>query len=247
MNTITRNKSKIHEGNLILVNATYPLQGGGRNRLVSASTDYPDILLRRDAASVLQIILEKISAEKQIVPVSGYRSAEEQTRIFNDSLKENGVEFTRKFVALPNHSEHQTGMAIDLGLYSDNVDFLCPDFPYEGVCEAFRETAPSYGFIERYPAGKENITGIAHEPWHFRYVGFPHSEIMAAKSLTLEEYADSIRRYTAAHPLIYKNIEIYYVSASGESTRICLPENAYYQLSGNNADGFIVTVWRQSR
>lgn len=232
---------------MILVNPTYPLQRGGINRLVPVNEDSPDILLRRDAASVLQTILEKVSAERKIVPVSGYRSQEEQRQIFNDSLKENGVEFTKKYVALPGHSEHQTGMAIDLGLYSDHVDFIRPDFPYDGVCEVFRETAPGYGFVERYPAHKENITGIAHEPWHFRYVGFPHSEIMTDSGLTLEEYSDFIKNYTSEHPLMYNGIEMYYVPAAGESTEICLPENALYQLSGNNIDGFIVTIWRKSR
>lgn len=121
-------------------------------------------------------------------------------------------------------------MAIDLGLYSDHIDFICPDFPYDGVCEIFRETAPSYGLVERYPAGKENITGIEHEPWHFRYVGFPHSEIMTGKGLTLEEYPDFIKKYTSEHPLIYQGIEIYYVPVTGELTAICSPEDALYQF-----------------
>lgn len=72
---------------MILVNQTYPLQNSGINELVPASMDYPDIFLRRDATSVLQTVLEKIAAKKQIVPVSGYRSEEEQTKIYNDSLK----------------------------------------------------------------------------------------------------------------------------------------------------------------
>ena len=84
---------------------------------------------------------------------------------------ENGEEFTNQFVARPGHSEHQTGLAIDLGLKQPDIDFLRPYFPYKGICQTFRELSTDYGFIERYPAGKEAITGIAHEPWHFRYVG----------------------------------------------------------------------------
>ena len=60
--------------------------------------------------------------------------------------------------------------------------------PYEGICQRFRELAPLYGFIERYPANKEAVTGIAHEPWHFRYVGRPHAQRMTDLGLTLEEY-----------------------------------------------------------
>ena len=247
MRKITLSNNKIYDGNLILVNAAYSLQSTRENELVSANTDYPDILLCRDAASALQMVLEKISAARDIVPVSGYRSQWEQTQIHNDSLKESGAEFTKKYVALPGHSEHQTGMAIDLGLYSDHIDFIRPDFPYDGICEMFREAAPSYGFVERYPAGKEKITGIAHEPWHFRYVGFPHSAIMADMELALEEYVELIKNYTLEHPLLYKGTEIYYVPANGKSTEIRLPEKSIYQISGNNVDGFVVTIWRKSQ
>ena len=247
MRKITLSNNKIYDGNLILVNAAYSLQSTRENELVSANTDYPDILLCRDAASALQMVLEKISAARDIVPVSGYRSQWEQTQIYNDSLKESGAEFTKKYVALPGHSEHQTGLAIDLGLYSDHIDFIRPDFPYDGICEMFREAAPSYGFVERYPAGKEKITGIAHEPWHFRYVGFPHSAIMADMELALEEYVELIKNYTLEHPLLYKGTEIYYVPANGKSTEIRLLEKSIYQISGNNVDGFVVTIWRKSQ
>lgn len=106
---------------------------------------------------------------------------------------------------------------------------------------------PHYGFVERYPAGKEKITGIAHEPWHFRYVGFPHSAIMADMELALEEYVELIKNYTLEHPLLYKGTEIYYVPANGKSTEIRLPEKSIYQISGNNVDGFVVTIWRKSQ
>ncbi len=115
---------------------------------------------------------------------------EEQTQIYEDSLRENGGEFTKKFVALPGCSEHQTGLAIDLGLCKEEIDFICPDFPYEGICQKFRQMAPDYGFVERYPAGKEKVTGIGHEPWHFRYVGRPHARIMTDRGLVLEEYLE---------------------------------------------------------
>ena len=87
MRKITLSNNKIYDGNLILVNAAYSLQSTRENELVSANTDYPDILLCRDAASALQMVLEKISAARDIVPVSGYRSQWEQTQIYNDSLK----------------------------------------------------------------------------------------------------------------------------------------------------------------
>lgn len=247
MNTITLTRDKIHEGELILVNAVHPLHRERTEELMPVNARYPDILLNRKAAGMLQALLERLTAESEIVPVSGYRSHEEQTEIYKNSLKENGTEFTRKYVALPDRSEHQTGLAIDVGRYLENIDFLCPDFPYEGICEEFRRLAPDYGFIQRYPAGKEKITGIAHEPWHFRYVGFPHSAVMADMGLTLEEYITFIKRYTPERRLIYRNTEVFFFPTAAPYTEIRLPEDALYQVSGNNTDGFIVTVWGESR
>lgn len=177
---------------LTLVNAAHPLKDEDRRKLeehlMPADEDFPEILMEETAARALRALLRELGAEGQIVPVSGYRTMEEQTQIYEDSLRENGGEFTKKFVALPGCSEHQTGLAIDLGLCKDEIDFICPDFPYEGICQKFRLMAQDYGFVERYPAGKEAVTGIGHEPWHFRYVGRPHARIMTDRGLVLEEY-----------------------------------------------------------
>ena len=178
-------------------------------------------------------------------------SLEEQTAIYDGSLKDNGEDFTRKYVALPNHSEHQTGLAIDLGLNEKEIDFIRPDFPYVGICNEFRKVAPDYGFIERYAKDKEEITGISHEPWHFRYVGYPHSKIMQENVFSLEEYTQFIKAYLEDKKYLFEQahraeIEIYYVPAKDDKTLIKIPENCVYQISGNNIDGFIVTVWRKN-
>ncbi len=173
---------------LVLVNSQHAYSPDTKQDLIPVHESYPNILLEREAVQALSCIMEQIDGWRYIVPVSGWRSLEEQLEIYANSLRENGPEFTAKFVAMPGHSEHQTGLAIDLGLLQPEIDFIRPAFPYEGICQKFRELAPAYGFIERYPAGKESITGIAHEPWHFRYVDTPHSEVMAFKGLTLEEY-----------------------------------------------------------
>lgn len=249
--TIALHKDDIWCGNLLLVNSQYPLKAAGQNDLTIADMRFPNILMRRDAANVLQLILDKISARDSIALVSGYRSTEEQIAIYNNSLQDNGRDFTLKFVAMPNHSEHQTGLAIDLALNKDDIDFICPDFPYEGICDVFRKTAPDYGFIERYPRDKENITKISHEPWHFRYVGYPHSKIIKRNRLCLEEYMDFIKTYREDCPLIYKSssgaiIEVYYAPAASKQTLITVPQSGIWQVSGNNSDGFIITVWRRS-
>ena len=106
MKTIELQKQKIYCGNLLLVNAKYPLKTGDASNLIPADIRFPDILMKRDAANVLQLIIEKLSAEKSIIPISGYRTLREQTDIYFTSLKDNGEDFTHKYVALPNHSDH---------------------------------------------------------------------------------------------------------------------------------------------
>ena len=174
---------------LILVNRQHTMPEDGTAReLVSVHPGYPGILLEAEAARKLNQLMDELDGWKSILPVSGWRSIEEQKELYSQSLRENGREFTEKYVAFPGCSEHQTGLAIDLGLMGPNVDFIRPDFPDEGICRAFRGRMAAYGFVERYPAGKEGVTGIAHEPWHFRYVGVPHAAEMARRGLTLEEY-----------------------------------------------------------
>ncbi len=173
---------------LILVNRQHAYLTDAGQDLIPVHESYPDILLEREAVYARSRIMEQLDGWRFIVPVSGWRSMEEQQAIYDESLQDHGLEFTKKFVAMPVHSVHQTGLAIDLGLLRPEIDFIRPAFHYEDTCKKFRELAPAYGFIERYPEGKEYITGIAHEPWHFRYVNTPHSEIMASKGLTLEEY-----------------------------------------------------------
>ncbi len=246
---ITFDKEKIYCGNLLLVNEQYPLRSMCNGNLMTVDPHFPDILLQREAAGALQLILSDIMAGNAIVPVSGYRSIEEQIAIYQNSLRDHGEEFTNQFVALPGHSEHQTGLAIDLGLNQKKIDFIRPNFPYEGICGDFRKLAPDFGFVERYPREKEAITGIAHEPWHFRYVGYPHSRIMEERHLTLEEYVNLIKSYRDTNRLLYlpkKNIamEVYYIPALTEKMTISLPEKSDYQISGNNVDGLIVTIRR---
>ena len=176
---------------LVLVNAEHPLfHPVDPSELVCALDGYPGILLERTAAKALRKLLADIGSRDEIVPVSGWRSREEQKKIWKDTVAERGIDFARKYVALPACSEHETGLAIDLALNAPDIDFICPESPRTGICRKFRELAPYYGFIERYQKAKEPITGISEEPWHFRYVGTPHSVVIAEKGLSLEEYVE---------------------------------------------------------
>ena len=235
----------IHNGLLILVNAEHPIQHMERPALAPAVPG-SDILLDTRAAAMLSGLISRISAAGEIVPVSGWRSEAEQREIWDGSMRESGEEFTRKYVALPGCSEHQTGLAIDLALRADNIDFIRPEFPYDGVCGRFRALAADYGFVERYQGGKEGVTGIAAEPWHFRYVGRPHARIMCEMGLCLEEYVEYLRAYPYPERLLEVRGEVYEaeVGFAGARDTLGLPD-APYQVSGNNVDGYIYTLWRK--
>lgn len=236
----------IYEGNLILVNAQCPYRETLSSRFL---TPVGNVLLEGRAAALLHMLMKDIGGWQQITAVSGWRSQQEQQRIWDESLAENGADFTEKYVAIPGHSEHQTGLAIDLGIRKEELDFIRPVFPYSGICQNFREKAARYGFIERYPAGKEAVTGIAQEPWHFRYVGMPHAEIMAKQGLTLEEYHGFLKQFPyGGEPYEFQKgaerIEIFFVSSDmGEKTLSKAMGESPCTLSGNNMDGYIVTRW----
>lgn len=187
-------EKKLNDRFLVVVNAEHPYCEEADLTLLPVRPETPDILLEEHALCQLSKLMAEIDGWEGIVPVSGWRSLEEQQSIFDTSLQENGEKFTRKFVALPGCSEHQTGLAIDLALKKEDVDFICPEFPYTGICQRFRERAAAYGFIERYQKEKESITGISQEPWHFRYVGRPHAEFMDQYHLCLEEYSGMLEK-----------------------------------------------------
>lgn len=248
MNPILAGPLGIHCGNLILVNACHPV------RLETAEPCVPlpgsSVRLQQRAAAVLQHMLSNLGCSGQILPVSGYRRFAEQQQIWDDSMRNHGESFTRQYVALPGCSEHQTGLAIDLGLNEGEIDFIRPNFPYEGVCQRFRKAAPQYGFIERYPSGKEAVTGIAHEAWHFRYVGVPHAQIMARRNMVLEEYIEYLKQFPQNGPHLVETcgsrpFEIYYLPAE-QAGRRRQEDSSLYEISGNNVDGYIVTLWRHT-
>ena len=250
MKTLSLTYDDIHRGDLILVNQSHALHESAAADLAPVAESAPAVLLRRPAAEALARLMDEIDGWRHIAFVSAWRSRREQQEIWDGSLRENGPEFTRTYVALPGHSEHQTGLAIDLGAKREQIDFIRPDFPYTGPCGDFRKGAAGYGFILRYPEGKEGITGIGHEPWHFRYVGTPHAAIIQSRNMALEEYIDYLRQYPyRGEGLGFtaddgRKARISYIEAGPEPVTLELPEEASWSLSGNNADGFILTEWR---
>ena len=247
MRTVICRRSQIFQGPLCLVNRSHPLRHTVPEDLVAVDCRFPQVLLDRRAAQLLTACIQRAGGVEEIVPVSGWRSQGEQQNIWDDTMEKEGEQFTRQYVAYPGCSEHQSGLAIDLGRRSDRIDFIRPAFPYDGACGAFRRLAARYGFIERYQRGKELLTGIAQEPWHFRYVGVPHSLLMEKNRLCLEEYVPFLRRGPRDCDLPGgQKARVFYVPCAGEETQLRLPEGCC-QVSGDNVEGFIVTVWEAPR
>ena len=129
MRTVRLSREQSFTGPLVLVNRQHPLQAAAGEDLTAVDGRRPDILLDRQAARLLAACIQKVRGGAEIVPVSGWRSQAEQQRIWDDTLAESGADFTRKYVAYPGCSEHQTGLAIDLGRAAGHIDFIRPAFP----------------------------------------------------------------------------------------------------------------------
>lgn len=122
---------------------------------------------------------------------TAYRLASEQQKIWDEYEEKYGIEYTKKYVAIPNYSEHHTGLAIDVCLIKDGKYIVENDdmIKEKEIYSKIHSLLANYGFILRYPLGKESITGYNYEPWHFRYINNKDiaKEIMDS-GITLEEY-----------------------------------------------------------
>lgn len=160
---------------------------------------YPDVRFifkekveKRQMRKVAAKNLEKMfaAAEKEgiyLAGASGYRSRATQVILYKNYVDKDGQEVADRYSARPGHSEHQTGLTMDVSTSSGEcaVQDCFADTP-EGKWLA--KQAHEYGFIIRYPKGKENITGYQYEPWHIRYVGTELAKELYEKNITLEEY-----------------------------------------------------------
>ncbi|SCW55823.1 D-alanyl-D-alanine carboxypeptidase [Paenibacillus tianmuensis] len=144
--------------------------------------------IRKEAAAALEKLFQ--AAKKDNLPLAGvsaYRSHETQKTVYNRYVQKDGEAAANKYSAKPGHSEHETGLAIDVAGSSGKC--AAQDcFGATKEAKWLAEHAADYGFIIRYPEGKENITGYQYEPWHLRYVGVDTAKTIAKQGVTLEEY-----------------------------------------------------------
>lgn len=146
--------------------------------------------MRKEAAEALEKLFAGAKADDiELRAVSGYRSYQRQVSIYNNNVKTKGKEYTDRVSSVPGHSEHQTGLAIDVS--SPSVGNAIEEvFGTSKEGQWLAEHAAEYGFIIRYPKGEEGITGYVYEPWHIRYVGTDLAPDVVKSGLTLEEYFD---------------------------------------------------------
>jgi len=118
---------------------------------------------------------------------SSYRSYEYQEKVYRQSIIDKGLDYTTKYCAIPGASEHQTGLACDIIVCREEQMIEESTEKDEELIWCMNNSY-KYGFILRYPKGKENITGYSFEPWHYRYVGKELSNYMRINGIeTLEE------------------------------------------------------------
>jgi D-alanyl-D-alanine carboxypeptidase len=162
---------------------------------VPADLTTPDVPLRpgatatqlaaATAAAFESMVAEAGAAGYELQLTSGYRSYGEQQQLYDRFVQDFGEEVAAERVALPGTSEHQTGLAADVGLVG------LPDDQAFGNTQAsvwVANNAHRFGFILRYPPDKADITGYANEPWHLRYVGVELAGQLFASGLTMEEH-----------------------------------------------------------
>lgn len=178
----------------------------------------PNLFPIGNAFSSSVVELEKIAAinfkdmineanklfENQIIPDSGYRSIENQQEILNFYLRpDQRGESAYNTVAIPGTSEHHTGLAIDVALIKNN-EYTEDITGEEEEIKWLFKNCYRFGFILRYPKGKEDITGYSYEPWHFRYVGLEVAKIITENHITLEEYHQLLQK--EHHKVLTKKI-----------------------------------------
>ncbi len=149
-----------------------------------------NVLLKKEVIEALNSMMDDFQKEtglSNVNVISGYRSTDDQKKLYEKYLLSHGKAYTEKYVQKPGFSEHHTGYAVDFSIYY-REDGHSEDFKGQGEYGWICRNAWKYGFVLRYPEDKAAVTGIAYEPWHFRFVGKKAAKYMTEHSLCLEEY-----------------------------------------------------------
>lgn len=231
----------INRGKLLLINSEHRLHEEGimGDLTVQTSEQARGYALSDDtielSAEVLKELEVMIGAARekglnQFILTSGYRSGEEQQEQYD--------QLGSSLALPPGYSEHQSGLAVDISSQIMKME-LAPEGKW------LAEHSARFGFILRYPKNKQHITGVDYEPWHYRYVGLPHSVLMQKLDMTLEEYMEYLQEIEQLS-IHVENTQytVSYYSVHDE-LNVIVPEHEQYWISGNNVDGVVVTSWEE--
>ena len=147
--------------------------------------------MREEPAGALEELFAAAAQEDlELEVTTAYRDYAHQQALYDSRYAEQGQEATDELTARPGHSEHQTGLAVDLSFPGNEDCYLSTCFGETEQGQWLGERAWEFGFIIRYPEGAEETTGFDYEPWHLRYVGEETAEAVVEEGTTLEEYWD---------------------------------------------------------
>ena len=178
-----------------IVNKNTPYKKKKINLIETLNKDNNKVLLEKEAFYYYEQLKEYLKTIGiEIVINEAYRSIEDQEKIVEEFKNIYDEEKLYKKVAVPGQSEHHTGLAIDIGLIFDKKEEEEENIKIrENLYQEMHKHLSKFGFILRYPKGKEEITGYSYEPWHIRYVGKIPAEIIMNNNLTLEEYVNDFQ------------------------------------------------------
>lgn len=252
-------KNMINKGGLIYVSGNYKVVYPTAAELVNLSNvktksymlSINNMLACKEIVEPMNKMFDDFAAAtgyKDVIIWTTYRDEARQKQVYDEYVKNNGEDAAKTAVSKPGESDHNTGLGIAIRVFRNGKSYQLSEL--EGY-NWIQENCHKYGFVERYPNNKIQITGLDYSSsLYLRYVGAPHAEIMKKNDLCLEEYIVRIKEYafgtvhydyTTEEGIAY---EFYYVSGQGEgdTVKVPVPKDKEYTISGNNMDGFIVTV-----
>ncbi|MDP4119496.1 MAG: M15 family metallopeptidase [Bacillota bacterium] len=253
--SVNKTTEDIHTGELILVNKQHECEINGENLesvIDNSNKKYQvssnDVKANKVLINALNDMLGdfyKYAGKTDVMVASCFRSYVKQEKLYQDEIAQVGKSEAGKWVAIPGYSEHQTGFAVDLTLY--NKHLTTDQYNGKGIYSWINENCYKYGLVQRYQTSKNSITQIYNEPWHFRYLGEPHAYYMNNNNFCFEEYVDLLHSRSKSNPLVFtdylgKKWAVYYVASTGFNTQVSVPVGYSYTISGDNVNGFFVTV-----
>ena len=242
---------QINQGPLILINETHECI------FPSVNNNLINVYDSQSAAKLLGKYFQ-LPSSKLLMDKSAYNALSKMMSAFYEATGKSNILLSTAYRSYQDQldsgssvpagfSDSHAGLSGALRVFDSNgkTADLSSDPTYNWIYEHCHE----YGFVVRYPDGKEALTGISDYNYYFRYVGYVHAYAMKLNDMCLEEYISYVQGYSNEAPLAITgedgtSYEIYYVpaAAGGMDTSIPVPTGCAYAISGDNEGGFIVTI-----